>query len=121
MNLVNMKKSKTTISDWLEKHGNLEVKKQVEEEIKYINKVEMLKLKIKEYCKTHKLKFEKYIDSGFIASRLVDIKAGMERDLHSGKLISIPIKKVGSKRVYRKFVCYSDGDIVDNGVVQNYC
>ena len=63
MNLVNMKKSKTTISDWLEKHGNLEVKKQVEEEIKYINKVEMLKLKIKEYCKTHKLKFEKYIDS----------------------------------------------------------
>lgn len=121
MNLVNMKKSKNTISDWLEKHGNLEVEKQVEQEIKYINKVEMLKLKIKEYCKKHKLKFEKYIEGGFIASKLVDIRAGMERDLHSGELISIPIKKVGSKRVYRKFVCYSDGDIVDYGIVQNYC
>lgn len=117
MNLVNMKKSNNTISNWLEKYGNPEIEKQVEEEI---NKIEMLKSKIKEYCKNHKLKFEKYIQGGFIASRLVDIKAGMECNLHSGKLISIPIRKIGNKRVYRKFICYSDGDIVDDGVVQNY-
>ena len=121
MNLVNMKKTNNIISDWLEKYGNPEIEKQVEEEIKYINKIQMLKSKIKEYCKTHKLKFEKYIEGGFIASKLVDIKAGMERDLHSGKLISIPIRKIGSKIVYRKFICYSDGDIVDDGIVQNYC
>ena len=76
--------------------------------------------KIKEYCKIHKLKFEKYIEGGFIASRLVDIKAGMERVLHSGELISIPIRKIGSKRISRKFICYSDGDIVDDGIVKNY-
>ena len=81
----------------------------------------MLKSKIKEYCKTHKMKFEKYIDGGFVASTLVDIKAGMEKDLHTGKLISIPIRKIGSKRVFRKFICYSDGDIVNDGVIQNYC
>lgn len=116
MNLVNMKKSNNTISDWLEKYSNPEIEKQVEEEIKYINKIEMLKSKIKEYCKTHKLKFEKYINGGFVANKLVDIKAGMERDLHSCKLISIPIRKIGSKRISRKFICYSDGDIVDDGI-----
>ena len=104
------------ISDWLEKYGNPEIEKQVEKEIEHINTTEMLKSKIKEYCKTHKLKFEKYIQGGFIASRLVDIKAGMERDLNSGKLISIPIIKIGSKRVFRKFICYKDGDIVDDGI-----
>lgn len=114
-----MKKSNNIISDWLEKHGNPEIEKQAEEEIKYIN--EMLKSKIKEYCKNHKLKFEKYIEGGFIASRLVDIKAGMERDLHSGKLLSIPIRKVGTKRISRKYICYSNGDIVDDGIVKNYC
>jgi len=93
----------------------------VGKEIKSINKIEMLKSKIKEYCKTHKMKFEKYIDGGFVASTLVDIKAGMEKDLHTGKLISIPIRKIGSKRVFRKFICYSDGDIVNDGVIQNYC
>lgn len=75
---------------------------------------------IKEYCKIHKLKFEKYIEGGFIASTLVDIKAGMERVLHSGELISIPIRKIGSKRISRKFICYSNGDIVDDGIVKNY-
>jgi hypothetical protein len=115
-----MKKSNNIISDWLEKHGNPEIEKQVEEEIKYINKIEMLKSKIKQYCKTHKLKFEKYIEGGFIASRLVDIEAGMERNLHSGKLISIPIRKIGSKRIYTAFTCYYDNDIVDNGRIFNY-
>ena len=112
-----MKKSNNIISDWLETYGNPEIEKQVEKEIEYINKIEMLKSKIKEYCKTHKLKFEKYIEGGFIASRLVDIKAGMERNLHSGNSISIPIRKIGSKRVSRKFICYSDGDIVDDGII----
>lgn len=79
----------------------------------------MLKIKVKEYCKIHKLKFDKYIDGGFVASRLVDIKAGMEHNIHTGKMISIPIKKIGGKRIYRKFICYSDGDIVDDDIVLN--
>lgn len=120
MSLANMKKSNSIISDWLSKYGDPEIDKQVEKEIEYLNKIEMLKLKIKGYCKTHKLKFEKHIQGGFIASSLADVKAGIERDVHSGKLISIPIRKIGTKRIYRKFVCFSDGDIVDNGVIQNY-
>ena len=79
----------------------------------------MLKAKVKEYCKTHKLKFEKYIDGGFIASRLVDVKAGMEYIPGNDKLISIPIKKIATKRICRKFICHSDGDIVDNGITFN--
>jgi hypothetical protein len=116
-----MKKSNNIISDWLGKYGCPEIEKQVEKEIEYINKIEMLKLKVKQYCKTHKMKFEKYIDGGFVASRLVDIEAGMEKNLYTGELISIPIKKIGSKRVFRKFICYSDGDIVDDGLIQNCC
>ena len=105
------------MSDWLDKYGNPEIEKEVKKEIEHINTTEMLKSKIKEYCKTHKLKLEKYIKGGFITSRLVDIKAGMENDLNSGRLISAPIRKIGSKRVSRKFICYSDGDIVDDGIV----
>jgi len=112
-----MKKSNNNISDWLDKYGDSEIEKQVEKEIEYINKIEMLKSKIKEYCKKHKMKFEKYIDKGFVASILVDVKAGVEKDLHTNKLISIPVRKIGSKRVFRKFKCYSDGDIVDNGII----
>lgn len=74
-----------------------------------------LKNGIKQYCKTHKLKFEKYIQGGFVGSYLVPIRAGMEIDIHTGKYISLPIREIGKKRVYRKFICYSDGDIVDNG------
>jgi hypothetical protein len=115
-----MKKSNNIISDWLDKYGDHEIDKQVEKEIEHINKIEMLKSKIKEYCKTHKMKFEKYIQGGFIASKLVDVKAGMEYKPGTDSLISIPIKKIGSKIVYRKFICYSDGDIVDFGIIQNY-
>jgi hypothetical protein len=119
MKPVNMKTSNNIISDWLDKYGNPEIEKQVEKEIEYINKIEMLKSKIKDYCKTHKMKFEKYIVGGFIASKLVDVKAGMEYKPGTNRLISIPIKKIGSKIIYRKFICYSDGDIVDFGIIQN--
>ncbi len=111
-----MRKSNNIISDWLDKYGNPEIEKQVEKEIEHINKIEMLKSKIKEYCKTHKLKFEKLIQGGFIASKLTPIKAGMKYDIHTGNIISFPIREIGKKRVYRKFICYSDGDIVDDGV-----
>lgn len=111
-----MKKSKNTISDWLEKYGDPEIERQVEREIEHIIKIENLKSIIKQYCKTHKLKFEKYIKGGFIASRLMHIRAGMEKDIHSGKFISLDIREIGKKRVYRKFITYSDGDIVDNGL-----
>jgi capsule polysaccharide export protein KpsC/LpsZ len=105
----------TIITDWLEKYGNTEVECQVEKEIEHINKIENLKTIIKQYCKTHKLKFEKYIKGGFVASCSVPIRAGMEKDIHSGKFISLPIREIGKKRLYRKFITYSDGDIVDDG------
>lgn len=66
---------------------------------------------IKKYCKEHKMKFEKNTDFGFIASILVGVKAGMERDLYTGKLLSIPIKKIGTRRVYFDMHTSSDGDI----------
>ncbi len=55
---------------------------------------------IKQFCKEYKVKFEKINNKGFIGSWLVDVKAGMQTDLISGKLISIPIKKIKSKKVY---------------------
>ena len=55
---------------------------------------------IKQFCKEYKVKFEKINNKGFICSWLVDVNAGMKTDLISGKLISIPIKKIQSKRVY---------------------
>ena len=67
--------------------------------------------KVKEYCKYHKLKFEKHTDYGFIASQLVDVRAGMEYNVTNGDIISSPIKKVGSKRMYTQFICSTDGDI----------
>ena len=55
-----MKTENNIITDWLEKYGNPKIEKQVEREVKMINKKEILNLKIKEYCKIHKLKFIKY-------------------------------------------------------------
>lgn len=66
---------------------------------------------IKRFCKEYKMKFEKQTDFGFIASILVDVKAGMERDIHTGKILSMPIKKIGTRRVYFDMHIYSDGDI----------
>ncbi len=111
-----MKESNTMISDWLDKYGDPEIDKRVEKEIEKINLIESLKTRIKNYCKNNKLKFEKYVSGGFIASTLMPIKAGMERNIHTGNIISFPIREIGKKRVYRKFICYSDGDIVDDGV-----
>jgi len=67
------------ITDWLEKHGNPEIDKQVEIEAEIINTKVMLKVKIKDYCKTHKLKFIKYYNNGFLASSKVYVKAGMKK------------------------------------------
>lgn len=111
-----MKKSNNIISDWLDQYGDPEIEKQVEKDAERINNVVNLKTKIKQYCKTHKLKFEKYIQGGFIGSCLIPIRAGVEKDIHTGKYISLPIIEIGKKRVYRKFICYSDGDIVDDGL-----
>lgn len=70
---------------------------------------------IKTYCKTHNLKIEKYINGGFVASCWVTIKAGMEIDIHNSKFISLPIRGISKKKVFRKFIYFSDGDIVDDG------
>lgn len=76
-----------------------------------------MKKLIKEYCKLGKLKFERLTVDGFIASRLMDVRAGMEYNPISGKILSMEIKKIGSKRVYRKFKIHSDSDITDNGLL----
>jgi hypothetical protein len=86
----------------------------------YIVNGSHLSKEVKAYCKYHKLKFKEYTENGFIASQLTDIKAGMEYNPNNGKLISIPIRKIGSKMIYTAFICYSDKDIVDNGRVFNY-
>lgn len=72
--------------------------------------------KIKEYCKYMKLKFVKYHENGFIASSNYPIKAGMEYTPHNGKIISSPIRTIGHKTIYRKYLCHKDGDIVDDGI-----
>jgi len=85
-------------------------------ELEMTNKSEM-KSRVKEYCKNYKLKFEKYTNDGFIASNLVDVKAGIETDLHTGKIVSVPIRVIAKKRIYWSFLYYLDGDIVENGIV----
>jgi len=70
---------------------------------------------VMDFCKLHKLKFEKHTAKGFVASRLMDVKAGMQTDPTTLKTISASIKKIGNKRVYTDFICYVDGDVVDNG------
>jgi hypothetical protein len=70
---------------------------------------------IKKYCKYHKLRFEYNNDKGFIASKIIPIRAGIEIDIHTGKIISLPIKTIAKQRIFRSFLTYNDGDIVDNG------
>ncbi len=55
---------------------------------------------IKQFCKEYKIKFEEINNKGFIGSWLIDVRAGMQTDLINGKLTSIPIKKIKSKKVY---------------------
>ena len=73
--------------------------------------------KIKEFCKEYKIRFEKLSNNGFIGSWLVNVNAGMKTDLISGKLISIPIKKIRSKRVYYQInklnECFSFGNKIN--------
>ena len=103
-----MKKVKNNIiSDWLEKYGNPEIDKQVEKELEHIEISIMLKGKIKEYCKYMGIKFIKYHEKGFIASNNISVKAGME----------FPLRKIGTKTIYREYLCYKNGDIVDNGIL----
>lgn len=49
-----------------------------------------LSMEVKKYCKYHRLKFEKNTKDGFIASQLINIKAGMEYSLSCGKITSLP-------------------------------
>jgi len=70
---------------------------------------------VMDYCRLHKLKLEKHTSKGFIASHLVDVRAGMQTDPITLRTISAPIKKIGKKRVYTDFICYVDGDVVGNG------
>ena len=111
-----MKTEGNIITDWLEKYGNPKIEKQVEREAEIINTKEMLKLKIKEYCKIHKLKFIKYYNNGFLASSKVDVKAGMKKVLGVYKFEHFDIRVIGQKEITRHYLCYSDLDIVDNGI-----
>jgi hypothetical protein len=73
------------ISDWLDKYGDPEIERKVEKEAEYINNVE-------NYCKRNNLKFEKYVEGGFVASSLNSLKE------------------------IRKYTLFSNGDILDNGI-----
>jgi len=75
---------------------------------------------VNEYCKKFGYKLEKTINENeFITSKKVDVMAGMEYLPVTGKLISIPIKKIGVKFVYEKHLCFPDGDIIGNGFLNN--
>lgn len=111
-----MREENNMITDWSEKNGNPEIEKQVEREIEIINTKEILKIKIKEYCKTHKLKFIKYYNNGFLASSKVDVKAGMKKVLGVDKFEHLDIRVIDQKEIIRHYLCYSDLDIVDNGI-----
>ena len=104
------------ITDWLEKNGNPKIEKQVEREDEIINTKVMLKSRIKDYCKTHKLKFIKYYNNGFLASSKVDVKAGMKKVLGFDKFEHFDIRVIGQKEITRHYLSYSDLDIVDNGI-----
>lgn len=107
------KEQENMITDWLEKHGNPEIEKQVEKQVEK----EMININaIEEYCKYMNIKFIKYHKNGFIASYNFPIKAGMEYAMHNCKIISLPIKVIGYKKIYRKYICNRDGDIVDDGI-----
>ena len=98
------------------KNGNPKIEKQVEREVDIVKTKEMLKLKIKEYCKIHKLKFIKYYNNGFLAYSKVDVKAGMKKVLGVNKFEHLDIRVIGQKEIIRHYLCYSDLDIVDNGI-----
>ena len=104
------------IEDWLKKNGNPKINKQVEREAEIINTKEMLKNKIKEYCKIHKLKFKKYYKSGFIASSQVEVKAGMKKVIGTDRFEHYDLRVIRKDEVSRHYLCYSDLDIVDNGL-----
>ena len=57
-------------------------------------------IQVKNFCKDYNIKFEKNTNFGFIASIKTPIKAGMQKDLISNKIISTPIKKIGYRKVY---------------------
>lgn len=111
-----MKTECNMITDWLEKYGDEKINKQVEKECEIINTKEILKTKIKEYCKLHNLKFKKYYKKGFVASSKVEIKAGMKKVLGVDKFEHYDIKVIRIDEISRHYLCYYDLDIVDNGI-----
>jgi hypothetical protein len=52
---------------------------------------------MKTYCKENKVRFEYKTNDGFVGSWLIPYRAGMERNMATGELISIPIKEIGKK------------------------
>lgn len=66
---------------------------------------------MKTYCKENNVKFEYKTNDGFVGSWLVRYRAGMEWNIATCELISIPIKEIGKKRVYYNFICHHDGDV----------
>lgn len=72
----------------------------------------------KEFCKNLKLKFHRDVKGGFIASSLVPIRAGIENNLISGRILHHGIKTIGKRRVYRKYIIHADGDISHGPVIK---
>lgn len=70
-----------------------------------------MKRQAQAFCKEYKLKLVEMTSIGFVASKAMPIKAGMETDINTGRLISIPIRKIGTKHILQNFMIHSDGDI----------
>ncbi len=66
------------------------------------------------------IKLYKFTKKGFIGIHKLPIKAGMKYTPHNGKIISYHIRKIGTKLIYRDYLCYKNGDIVDNGRIKIY-
>lgn len=86
-----------------------------------MNKDEIIKDWVKKGYGCPAVKLEEITQDGFIVSKLKEIKAGMERDLHSGRLISIPIRTIRKERIYLRY-WYNEvtGDIYGGELISNY-
>ena len=105
------------LDQWLSKYGNKEIESIVEKQAHemYIETID--KIKVRQYCKRFKIKFGKWHENGFIGSYRKPIFAGLQYDYIAHNYVSIPIKKIGYKRIFEQFECHRDGDITSNGII----
>jgi len=74
---------------------------------------------VKKYTKDFNEKFVCYHPIGFVTSKRCPVKAGMQYNKITGKIISIKIKTVGYKIVYFLNKVHPDGDVQLIGTFAN--